>query len=206
MMTNEMCAVTIFVMLAVCHSLQLNSFSSCYSNRNPAISKVRHHRDHSRRSCETYCPDSSLPRADSLTGCAPFIDYPPLIHHIWSDAAFPSLSILIASETKLPQTYVRELIAFGAVYLSVPKTKADNIVREGKGGLNRATKLTKQIGLKIHGEKSEGNTFISPTSPMTRVSRVLEIDTPVPKGSYCRVHVNPRRCREAAADVNWHQR
>ena len=205
-MPNEMNTAIIFVMLAACHSLQSNSFYLSHINRTPAISKVRHRRNQEIWSCETYCPDSSLPRADSLNGCAPFVDYPPLIHHIWSDISFPSLSALIASETKLPNTYVCELIAFGAVYLSVPKIVSDNIIGEGKGVLNRATRVTKLSGSELRGEKSYGDISIGPTIPMTRVSRVLEVDTPVPKGSYCRVHVNPRRCREAAANVNWYQR
>ena len=43
-------------------------------------------------------------------------------------------------------------------------------------------------------------------APMTRPSRVTKLTTAVPKGSYCRVHVNPRRYREAVLGVDWNER
>jgi hypothetical protein len=155
-----------------------------------------------RRSCETYCPDPDLPRPESLTDPAPYIKYPPLIHHIKSELDFPNLPALIAHETGLPLKYIRELVSFGAVYLSIPmgKTKAVNCNRKAKGSklvdVKQSNELEKRTNLDRH------DSF----NLMTRVSRITESVTFVPSGSYCRVHVNPQRYREAASGLIWRDR
>jgi hypothetical protein len=98
-----------------------------------------------------------------------------------SEKNWPSLSQFIKFETKLPIKYVLELINFGAVYLSVPNDKMN------KNG--------------ISGKNNDDDRDVN---LMTRVSRISE-DDPVIQGSYCRVHVNPRRCKEAA-QVDWKER
>ena len=195
---------TILALLTGCHSLQFRSIHWKLSSRTPAVCKVRQSRDQGRKSCETYCPDSNLPRANSLSGSAPFLNYPPLIHHLQSDTAFPTLSAFIAFETKLPHTYICELIAFGAVYFSIPKKTPANVIDDISR--HRAARVRHGHDKEILFEYTHGNALVSPTSTMTRVSRVLKVDTPVPKGSYCRVHVNPRRCREATVNMDWKKR
>jgi 23S rRNA-/tRNA-specific pseudouridylate synthase len=79
----------------------------------------------------------------------------------------------------LSEAYVNELISFGSVYLSVPNSKS--ILQSPKGS---------------PGKRVDG---------MSKVARVLCTKTTVPKGSYCRVHVNPRRY-ELAHSVDWSKR
>jgi hypothetical protein len=155
-----------------------------------------------RRSCETYCPDPDLPRPESLSHPAPYIKYPPLIHHIKSELDFPNLPALIAYETGLPLKYIRELVTFGAVYLSIPigNTKAANSNLNAKGGklvdVKQSNVLEKRTNLDRHDS----------SNLMTRVSRITESVTFVPSGSYCRVHVNPQRYREAVSGLIWRDR
>jgi hypothetical protein len=155
-----------------------------------------------RRSCETYCPDPDLPRPESLTDPAPYIKYPPLIHHIKSELDFPNLPALIAYETGLPLKYIKELVSFGAVYLSIPmgNSKAVNSNRKAKGSklvdLKQSNAVEKRTNLDRHDS----------SNLMTRVSRITESGTFVPSGSYCRVHVNPQRYREAVSGLIWRDR
>lgn len=158
-----------------------------------------------RWSCETYCPDPAYPRANSLADpdSAPDFVYPPLIHHIRSSSSLTTLLQLIIDETSLPKKYVSELISFGAVYLSVPCN----------GRILSAPKRRIPSALSTENEKLQISTKgeIREKAPnqadlMTRASRVLNEDIAVPFGSYCRVHVNPRRHRSAIDGVNWKQR
>lgn len=162
------------------------------------------HGCHILKTCETYCPDPDLPRADSLSDPDPashFI-YPPLIHHIQSVADFPTLPDLIAYETGLPRKYIKELIAFGAVYLSVPSVSL-SASKQKFSMKTSSTALTSGNALSQQRKLLDVDT---PTNAMTRVSRVMKADTSVPAGSYCRVHVNPRRCREAVNGIIWKDR
>eukprot|EP01038_Epipyxis_sp_PR26KG_P012189 gene12189-16329_t len=75
---------------------------------------------------------------------------------------------MIASETKLPISYINELISFGSVYLtkSNPDFMSKNSNRKGRKNSEQITNC---------------------------VNRVLEDIPDIPIGSYCRVHANPRR-------------
>lgn len=170
----------LLLLLALCSRYQCIHFRTIRSYRSSHIISSGYCT--ARKSCETYCPDPSLPRPDSLIETSSsHIVYPPLIHHLKSEKNWPSLSHFIKFETKLTIKYVLELINFGAVYLSVPNDKMN---KNGISGKN--TDDDRDVNL------------------MTRVSRVSE-DNAVIQGSYCRVHVNPRRCREAS-QVNWKER
>jgi hypothetical protein len=70
------------------------------------------------RAVEVYCPDPTHPRPTSLAEDDGRRTFPPLIYHIQSDRRYPSLRALICAETKLPEAYIDELVAFGAVYAS----------------------------------------------------------------------------------------
>jgi hypothetical protein len=161
------CLLLELLLLALCsryqcfHLRTIPSYGSSYITSNGYSTACR--------SCETYCPDPSLPRADSLTEASSSLTvYPPLIHHLKSEKSWSSLSQFIKFETKLPIEYILELINFGAVYLSVPNDK------------------------KIKNGSSSKSNDLRDGNLMTRVSRISD-DGAVLQGSYCRVHVNPRR-------------
>lgn len=135
--------------------------------------------DDSTTLCETYCPDPTLPHADTLYPISDQL-YPPLIHHIKTQKSWGKISDLIADQCRhLSTAYVNELICFGSVYLSVPNSKST--LQSPKGS---------------PGKRVDG---------MSKTARVLSTDTAVPKGSYCRVHVNPRRY-PLAHSVDWSKR
>lgn len=175
--------------------------SAVHSHHSGLQHTGRYKGHHVQRSCETYCPDPDLPRPDSLTDPA-CIKFPPLIHHIKSERDFPNLPALIAHETSLPLKYIRELVAFGAVYLSVPigSTKAVSS--------NLHTKGSKSVSIRQANmqEKRTNLEHRDSLNLMTRVGRVIESATFVPSGSYCRVHVNPQRYREAVFGLTWRDR
>lgn len=174
------------------------------SFKNVDYSEVSY-RGNPRRSCETYCPDPDLPRANSLHDAAAVPDfvYPPLIHHIRSSSSLTTLLQLITEETGLPQKYVSELISFGAVYLSVPHKGRTSPVR---GAQMPSSMLIDSGKTQITRKADIRDKKLNQTDLMTRASRVMKESTSVPFGSYCRVHVNPRRHRAAIDGVNWKQR
>lgn len=180
-------------------SLQNSAFHGHHSGLQRTGRYIGHH---VQRSCETYCPDPDLPRPDSLTDPAPYIKFPPLIHHIKSERDFPNLPALIAHETSLPLKYIRELVAFGAVYLSVPISSTKAV------SSNLHTKGSKSVSIKQPNvqEKRSDLEHHDSLNLMTRVSRIIESATFVPSGSYCRVHVNPQRYREAVFGLIWRDR
>ena len=152
------------------------------------------------QSCETYCPDPNYPRASTLvnSGTSGPLLYPPLIHHIQNEIDFPSLTSLIAFETGLPQLYIKELITFGAVYVSSPKT-------DSKFGVRSAKTCTSTVV--VSGKRAAtGGSSETATNDKKLIKRVLIADIAVPAGSYCRVHVNPRRCFEAISGIDWKER
>lgn len=191
-----------FMLIGGTEGLKTSKNSAVYGHNIGLQHTGRYQGFHVRRSCETYCPDPDLPRPDSLTDPAPHIKYPPLIHHIKSERDFPNLPALIAHETGLPLKYIRELVSFGAVYLSIPigNIKAVNSNLNAKGsksvGIKQSNAQEKRTNLERH----------DPPNLMTRVGRVIESATFVPSGSYCRVHVNPQRYREAVSGLNWRDR
>lgn len=152
------------------------------------------------RACETYCPDPALPRAISLNepDSVPGHVYPPLIHHIRNTCGLTTLLQLIIDETGLPKNYVSELISFGAVYLSVP--------HNGRKIKTPSTASTISVKSQTFRRPEIGDDALNQTELMTRASRVMKENASVPLGSYCRVHVNPRRHRAAIDGVDWKQR
>lgn len=112
------------------------------------------------RLVETVCPDSTLPRGDSLFPINQ--DLPPLIMHVKADVAYSTIVEFITKETMLPLSLVIELIEFGSVYFqNAGQTKLRRLVAENAGK--------------------------------------------VAKGSYARVHVNPRRYPDVSS-ISWKER
>jgi len=127
-------------------------------------------------SCETYCPDPSLPHPDSLNYCHEGYNYyPPLIHHISSSRLSTNVFQMILSEipvTGTTENYLEELILFGAIYL-LPFQMQIN-----RGKLR---------------------------SPKPFRCDLATAKLPVPAQSYCRVHMNPRRYLDVYS-YNWSSR
>ena len=197
--------VAIVLLPISCHSFLSGNFISKDGRRRLTEFSKPGRMGQDMKSCETYCPDSSLPRAQSLNDPVPPIDYPPLIHHIQSERNFSSLKAFIVHETNLPEAYVVELISFGAVYLSVPKGKLNKGEDDSKIVSTMSISTAQKFAVSSRNADADGlDDDIAQT--MTRVSRVLKVDTPIPKGSYGRVHVNPRRCRDAAQGIDWRRR
>ena len=128
---------------------------------------------------EIYCPDSSCPHPVSLRGTEDVAmkEYPPLIYHINSDRAFPSLRSLIKHETNLPVSYINELCEFGAVYLSTVQ----------------AVKSVDEQRKVVNPKSTARSSSSSSHQKQIKVERIHSLDMPVEKGTYCRVHGNPRR-------------
>ena len=130
-------------------------------------------------SCETYCPNPELPMPNSLFPPSNR-NYPPLIHHIRAEKSWNSIVDCIVGECdNLNARFAQDLISFGSVYLSVPDAKSVLINSQGSPG-----------------KRFEG---------MSRVIRVVNPNRRVPIGSYCRVHVNPRRY-PLSYSVDWSKR
>ena len=87
--------------------------------------------------------------------------------------------------------YINELILFGAVYVSLSNANS-------KFGISAANVSGKKAATGGSSEKDINDKKL--------IKRVLIADTAVPAGSYCRVHVNPRRCVEAISGVDWMER
>lgn len=109
---------------------------------------------------------------------------PPLIHHIKSKYGGRNIEEVILGETKLSKSYVRELLHFGAVYLSVP---------------DKRSKLSRPEG--SSGRRDEGMSKCERFEPST-----LTLQAAVPPGSYIRVHVNPRRYPLVYSIPDWKTR
>ena len=142
----------------------------------------------------------AMPRANTLiiSGNLGPLLYPPLIHHIQNEIDFPSLTSLIAFETGLPPLYINELILFGAVYVSLSNANSKFGISAAKSGTSTVIVSGKKAATGGSSEKDINDKKL--------IKRVLIADTAVPAGSYCRVHVNPRRCVEAISGVDWMER
>ena len=77
------------------------------------------------KSSEIYCPDPRLPCYHHLYP-PPEETLPPYIIHMKADREYATLVDFIVDESRLPRSYVEELIAFGAVYQQI-KTKIQRI-------------------------------------------------------------------------------
>ena len=133
---------------------------------------------------EVYCPDASYPHPISLRGIEETVkEYPPLIYHINSERTFSSLRALIKHETNLSDSYINELCEYGAVYLST--------VHEEKPA-EKQKRSSKMINHMSNPRSSSSSSSDYPKQT-AKVQRIHSLDMPVEKGTYCRVHGNPRR-------------
>lgn len=66
-------------------------------------------------SVDKKCSDSNFPRAQSLFPIGKTV-LPPFIMHVAAEQPFPSVSKFLVQDSALPLSYIKELIAFGAVY------------------------------------------------------------------------------------------
>jgi RNA pseudouridylate synthase len=137
------------------------------------------------QSCEVYCPDPSLPRAESLfaRNASTDAELPPLIYHIVSEKPWYSLIACISFETGLPDIYVRELIDFGAIYV----------------GKSECINYGSEDSLKIKSTQKS-------SAPRMKRAALNMATEPVAAGTYCRVHANPRRCLNAVSNIDWRDR
>eukprot|EP00607_Mallomonas_marina_P000001 CAMPEP_0182438628 /NCGR_PEP_ID=MMETSP1167-20130531/85904_1 /TAXON_ID=2988 /ORGANISM="Mallomonas Sp, Strain CCMP3275" /LENGTH=581 /DNA_ID=CAMNT_0024632077 /DNA_START=607 /DNA_END=2349 /DNA_ORIENTATION=- len=151
--------------------------------------------------CDTYCPDPTFPRAASLYNCDPRTDLPPLIHHIQVTKHWNRLDEMIENETRLPIPYVKELVEFGAVYYS----QGTDLLAP------TATSTTTPVC--THQTLDQSNTLSPRQLPLSslpmqsrlklsRLTSLVSLSLPVPSGSYCRIHVNPKRY-PAAPRMDW---
>ena len=144
-----------------------------------------------RKATEVYCPDKTLPRRSSLLphpspNLDPLkYDLPPYVYHIKCEKVYNNIEECINHETKLELSYIKELLSFGAVYISSSSSSA-------------AAKKKK----KVHSDNkhSDNKQSIVKVDRYFNNSKTKKIDI----GTYIRVHVNPRRHTAVyEKSINW---
>ena len=139
--------------------------------------------------CEYYCPDPSRPIPKSLklknlsSLSLPPLAYPPVIFHIKTDKKWTNVVDMIAFETGMTISYIKELFSFGAIYCTSSLCVQD----QSNADDTSSNKNDKKIQLKV----KESHSKISLST--TRVNLIRDKFINIPINSYFRIHANPRR-------------
>ena len=119
-----------------------------------------------------------FPQFDSLYPVRENI--PPLIYHIIADESYKNIFELVKSECiDFSMSYFRELIEFGSVYSDIPS-----------------------LNVNYHNYSSDDTP--PPKKNIVRLS-TENIELPIIKGAYVRIHASPKRY-SVFAEINWKSR